>query len=294
MVKYNHIPECECLHGGGYVRYTRFEYIGYGDRKGRHLVLRLLIVIPAAAIISGYLISRLILIPYVFKPKEIDKEGIPSAKSYVYKSTGVRKFFIIQAGIFSSESNAQVLAEKIRALNMPVYINPEGQYFRVIVYAGMSSGRAEDLSKAYEQKGYKCIRKEFNPLPVDIPEEMRNDRQTAILSNIISQTADIADLCSIITEHDQEDADPGRINSLKNSLEKMRENVYGLKESETDEIKRYDEIENICSSMYNLFGGENGDLKGSVSTSAWQERAINFICLYGKLVESYNTLYKEL
>jgi hypothetical protein len=247
------------------------------------------------------ILSRYIIIPYILKlddkqPVESAQPEIsskPTEEAYVYETIKPRKYYIAQAGYFSSMANAESLLSRIRQANLPAYVNKEAQYFRVIVYIDADKAKVNKKIGDYKSLGYECIAREINLSFKEIPESSRKDNKYILLTKMINEGLKVTDENKdSLNKYENKSID---FNTMKDKLDTGYKDLSGLlskyneikdKENEkTDElIKRYEVIVNMLNEISKL----NND---NTFIQKAYEKEIQSIYLLNELSAIYNGLF---
>lgn len=124
------------------MRYTRFELPGRNKTGVNKILLQFFIVMPALAIICGYLISNLIIIPSIGRT---DKREGKSDEAAVFNAAKLEKLHFLQAGYFVTKEKAVNLVNGINGSGMKAFLGQNNGHYRVIT---AFSNSMEDVQKA--------------------------------------------------------------------------------------------------------------------------------------------------
>lgn len=177
------------------MKYTRYEYVNLNGINRRRVILKFLLIAPTAALIAGFVISRLIIVPYVLKTGEKKAEAPVAVQQtdILYQDILNRKYYIVQMGAFASKENAHIFSENLRKKGIPVFVGNEGQYHLIITFAGSNLNYAKSKADYYSTSGYSCIVKELTVTAKGAPEELRNEKWCIVLSRLFNACGTLID-----------------------------------------------------------------------------------------------------
>lgn len=237
------------------MKYTRFEFKKDRDENFKHFAFRFLLLIPVIAIVCGMILSRYIIVPYILKlgsnqsatniepevtkkpqdSSETEKSNKPADETYEYETLKPRKYYIAQAGYFSTLDNAESFLNLIKQANLPAYVNKEEQYFRVIVFLDSDKAKVNKRINDYKALGYTCFVREINISLKEMPESYRKDNKYILLNRMIIQYLKVIDENKdFLSKYENKSID---FNTLKEKLDDGNKSLSQL-------ISKYNEITN--------------------------------------------------
>lgn len=119
------------------------------------VLLLFFVVLPAMAISGAGVINKLILAPYLSDQAKASgtSTATPSGKLY--------NFYLLQAGVFSSESNAKAMAAQIKATGFKSCSIKDGEVYRVVAGGASEKSTLQQYSTSLQQSGYITLCKIF-------------------------------------------------------------------------------------------------------------------------------------
>jgi hypothetical protein len=138
--------------GGGKMKYTRLElHSGLSKNTAKNIII-FFALIPVISICIGKMVTGLIVIPYIGK-------AIQPAQytANIEDSNTDSEFYFLQAGVFSSRENADILQRGINNISKSTFIMNDADMFRVIVDISKNKSNLEEIQKSLKTSGYNCI-----------------------------------------------------------------------------------------------------------------------------------------
>lgn len=268
------------------MKYTRFEFNSCGDRKFRHFILRFAVIIMAAGLITGYIISEFILVPYVFKidgqEMVVPKKAVPA---YKFKEIKHRKYYTVQVGVFKSFDNAGVLAGRMRSSGIPAYLKREENYTRIIVYVRDDKNMVDKRVSSLKSIGYSSIVKELDISVKDIPQEFKRDKGYILLSILLNSIGDEIDkYCSVLAKYEYSPPVGDILNEVKAINEDIIQQIDSLKAAEGAESHIFSGVLNDMNNVHALL------VRVPDSVLQSEEAAIQLVYILENMTEYYNSL----
>ena len=269
------------------MNYTRFEFgTGTGSAARKYLI-GFTILIPAIAILIGFLLSKFVVIPGFLKGKGRASE---KAGGYAYQVIKDRKFYILQGGIFQSESNAKLTVQGMKSHNLTAYIRDEGQLFRVV--AGVSLDRAFIAEKVgiLKTAGYSCIIKELNVRADELPAGLRSDSACLLANAAVKRSGELIDtwseiLSGFVSKRIDHKRASSRLKSAASSVETTGKELDGYGGENADWVgemsAKCKPISKAADQVVKIDGDED-------FLRALEERLIQSAYSYEDLVRAYN------
>jgi hypothetical protein len=267
------------------MKYTRYEFkYGPGARLKESMLL-FLIIIPVIAIAAGLIISRYLLIPYLYKPESTEKQA-----GYIYQDIKSRKYYIVQAGVFSSETNLDLIAGKMRSSGLPVYIKQEEQLFRIITFAGPDYNSASREIERYKSSGYSCITKELSIVPGQVRENLKTEEAYKRLNRIIDFTGDEIDTTSkLLSGYDPKSSGLDSLHEkLKGTSSEFLKIMNDCRTAAGEKNQQLDDMIKQCEiidNTLNEISALNDDINFYCKS---QEIMIKAVYMYYDLIDIYN------
>jgi hypothetical protein len=135
------------------MRYTRLEVPCKVLNLKSNMLLKFIIIIPLAAIILGSICVKFLIKPYI---GEFNKQGIINVSKPINIPV-INNMFFLQAGIFSTEDNANILANAIEKKGFSPFVVEDKSKYRVIInFSDDKKLLANDIVKLKEM-GYNTI-----------------------------------------------------------------------------------------------------------------------------------------
>lgn len=269
------------------MKYTRFEFGSRMDPVIRKYFIDFVVFIPIFAIFIGFLISKFVITPSFFKTKAVES-GKPA--NYEYQTIKDRRFYIAQAGVFQSGSNAKLTAERIKSHNLTAFVMDEGQLYRVIVQASIDHDYIVKKVGNYKSAGYDCIIKGLNVQAKELPVSLRCDKGYVLANAAVKQTGDFIVTCSeILSGYAAKKTDYKHASdALKNTddgIEHNRGELNGYNGSNNEMVKelctRCRPIWDVTNEVIKIKDDEN-------FCSGIEEKLIQLVYFYNDLVVTYN------
>lgn len=264
------------------MRYTRFEF--KGDVGIWRSILKFLILIPAAALVLGLVLSKL----FIIMASKENRTSNTTTNAYSYEAVAPCQFFIVQAGIYSLSENASSAVKRIESRGLPAYSYVDGQYYRVISYIAASKDDADAKRHEYINNGLDSIVKELDINTAQIPDDMKQDTRFILLNRMLNCCGKEQKSClGIYKQYESSQID---LKSLKKSLQVMDselgEKLKELKGAAGGSDTFYNRMINLCLDYQSsLTGGTDGD---EFSHTAFEERIIKSIYIYNDIIKAYN------
>jgi len=175
------------------MRYTRFEFKVKGDESWRK-ILKLFVMVPVIGIMSGFLVYKWVIAPHISRSTELSGSSVAEMQGeYKFQAIENRKYYIVQAGIFTSPDNANVFCQKLKSLGFPAAIVKVGQYNGVMLWPHWGRDYVDSKAMGLRREGFECIIKEIHVNPDKLPENLKSDNKYILLCTMIERAGEAID-----------------------------------------------------------------------------------------------------
>lgn len=270
------------------MKYTRLEFKGQRSRNFKKDDLKFFILVPVIAIALGFAASRLFIIPSLNK---LNNTNTLPKKTYTFEPIKAKRYFLFQAGIYSSENNARAAADRIKAGGAASYIRQDGQYFRVIIFISPDSSVIEDKRKEYISAGYDCLVKEINIGGPEIPQELKSKNEIILTNRIINYAGDeIDNFYNLSLSYQSKQIDNkalyGKISAFDSEMKKRMDDYKALKDKKDVFV---DQAVESCQTVNSIFIDETLKDGKALQSNYFQGKLLQAIYLYNDMLNTYVT-----
>lgn len=270
------------------MKYTRFEFKYISSKSVMKYFYTALILIPIMAIGIGLIISKSMFISHIPSIENRNDDN-----TYTYENAKIRKFYIVQTGVFSSPINAQSFAGTIRSSGFPAYINSQGQYFFIIVSVNSNSNAANMEAKKYIAAGNDYVIKELNILPNDLPDDLKIIESNIFIAKTINGLGDfIEKTLNLMDQYESKSIDSIAFKEDAIVEYKSLTNItVRFKETRVQEMSIFDEILESCD-LYNM-ELEKIDKSNNLLNAELKEDMIKIVYSYQSLIDNFNNVMRK-
>lgn len=256
------------MKAGEFMKYTRLEiYKGISNSKIK-IILVFFILIPVIAVLAGSIISKIFITSKqtISLSQNMDEPSIAAIQSSSYNY----KVFLLQAGAFMSQKNAEVLKEAIKRDDITPVVIEDDEIYRVIINLSDDKELIIEEKNKLQTLGYNCLINEFIFVSIDEPDNEvieKTNKYIKISADIIKLQLEIND--SFFQK------DTNRIEALKKYNVDLNNSYLKLEKINAVSILKafksnFEQFENDY-----IKGYENGDLNKCRQTTGQQVLLLN-------------------
>lgn len=231
------------------MRYARLEPIKKAANSRIKTLISFIVIIPAAAIIIGSIITKIIILPYAVKSGAVSNPNTSLSTSVSSKKKNLI-IYILQAGAFSNSNNADMLKNAIVSTGEKAMVINDNNIYRVIIGIDETKDAVNKIKSKLLQNGYVCF---INELKFGVESKDKNFTNYNDYINAV-----VYDQLMI-----EKKLNKAEIESVKNGVKKIEENFKTIKDSDIY-TKKGKEIDAFNKNLLEIVNGyiKENDAKG--------------------------------
>lgn len=268
------------------MRYTRFEFKGNKKIGLREFILKFFVLIPLIGLTAGFIITRFIIVPYLFGIEKNVKQDHAEPAASIYSGVKAKRYYMIQTGVFTELNNANAFMDRLRSSNFPAYINAEEQYIIVFSYGSNSSSFTEKKMKDLKALKLDCIQKEININIDPVSEALETNRGFILAVKTLNSISDEIDsYCELLSRNESEDIDGSVLRRKYVEITKSIQGEISLFKTTGD-----NDLDNLSGVLeyFEAFVTLTEEIPASIAKH--QEKLMEEIYLLKKIVDYLNTV----